>query len=59
MSAILATAATCMPQLQALDFSTHYISDAECAAISLMTGEESSATSIQPALAVNQQWLVS
>ncbi|WIA42040.1 hypothetical protein OEZ86_009329 [Tetradesmus obliquus] len=38
LSAILATAATCMPQLAALDFSTHYISDAECAAIALMTG---------------------
>jgi hypothetical protein len=30
-----------MPNLAALDFSTHYISDAECAAISLMTGKQS------------------
>jgi hypothetical protein len=28
-----------MPHLKALDFSTHYISDAECAAIALMTGD--------------------
>jgi hypothetical protein len=35
---MLATAASCMPQLAALDFATHYISDAECAAIARMTG---------------------
>lgn len=27
-----------MPRIAALDFATHYISDAECAAIALMTG---------------------
>jgi hypothetical protein len=39
LSAILATAAHCIPRLAALRFTTHYISDAECAAINLMTGK--------------------
>eukprot|EP00775_Hariotina_reticulata_P005265 gene5265-5500_t len=38
LSAMLATAASCIPQLAAMDFVTHYISDAECAAIARMTG---------------------
>lgn len=38
LSAILGVACQCLPRLAALTFSTHYISEAECTAIGMMTG---------------------
>jgi hypothetical protein len=44
---MLLSAAMCRPQLQVFDVSTHYTSNAECAASSLVTGKQS-ITCMQP-----------